>query len=211
MRGGYGQTFTGPAVTPGWYSTVPMPVTSGLGRLGRRTRGFGQPQTDAFGNPVTCPPGQHYAAGACIELCNQNTVADQYACVQRNEATWNASPNVAPPLVYTPPPQAQQTGAPVVTTVVNPPPAVVNPSPSTQLTNTGTSQASPTSVLNLSRGTIQFPFVPGVQVSTVGGTVGTGSWFSDPTQDVISGLPNWALLVMAGAGLFVVVSMAGRR
>lgn len=207
LRGGYGQNWMPPGgVIPGWYSTIPVPmVGSGLGRLGRRrTRGFGQPQVDAFGNPVSCPAGQHYAVGACIELCNQSTVADQFACVQRNEAAWAASPNVGTPPPYIP--------APSSTVVVQKqPPAVVNPSPTTQLTNTGSSQASPTSVLNLSRGVISPPLISYTgQVSTVGGSV-SGSWFSDPTRDVISGLPNWALLVMAGAGLFVVVNMASKR
>lgn len=223
---------------PGFYTNPPM-AGGGLGRLRLRTRGFGQ--TDWAGNPVTCPPGTHFAAGACIQLCNQSDPVSQNACAQQNQAAWNAAgaaqaagksqytdPQTGQVISFTPPMSqatwnqvtaayAAATGAPppaasaVTTVVASQPPAVVNPSPSTQLTTTGTSQASPTSVLNLSRGIISPPLVsPTGQVSTVGGVV-SGSWFSDPSQDIITGLPNWALLVMGAAGLFMVVSMATKR
>lgn len=77
-------------------------------------------------------------------------------------------------------------------------PQIVNPSPPSTLTTTGTSAFSPNSVLNQANGT--------VPVATA-----TGDWFTDPAQELISGLPNWALLAMAGAGLFLVVDLASRR
>jgi hypothetical protein len=47
-------------------------------------------------------------------------------------------------------------------------------------------------------------------VQTVGAT--TGDWFTDPTQEVISGLPNWGL-VAGGVGVLMVMMtmMGGRR
>jgi hypothetical protein len=83
-----------------------------------------------------------------------------------------------------------------------PPPfqTVVNPSPSSTLTATGSNALSPTSVTNQANGSMLTPT-----------PTGTGDWFTDPTQEVISGLPNWALVVMGGAGLFMVVSLAGKR
>lgn len=60
-------------------------------RVRRRSRGLGQQQLDAWGNPVSCPSGTHYAAGACIQLCNQAGVTAQYACAQSNQQAWDAA------------------------------------------------------------------------------------------------------------------------
>jgi hypothetical protein len=44
--------------------------------------------------------------------------------------------------------------------------------------------------------------------STVPGMTSTGDWFTDPTQDLIAGLPNWALtLGVGGAFLLLMQSM----
>jgi hypothetical protein len=51
---------------------------------------------------------------------------------------------------------------------------------------------------------------PGTTLDSTGAstTVATGSWFTDPTQELISGVPNWGLVAAAGA-LFLM--MRGRR
>lgn len=48
------------------------------------------------------------------------------------------------------------------------------------------------------------------QAGTIGTTT-TTSWFTDPTQEVISGIPNWALLVAGGVGVYMFTRPAGRR
>lgn len=83
-------------------------------------------------------------------------------------------------------------------------PEVVNPSPNTLMTTTGSSFISPTSVLSQANGTTML-------TSTSGGVSTVGGWFTDPSRDLIATLPNWALLALAGAGLFVVVTLAMRR
>ena len=88
------------------------------------------------------------------------------------------------------PPQEPLYSAPPV-------PSVVNPSPASQSTATGTSALSSNSVTSQANGTV---------VSTTT----TGNWFTDPTQEVISGLPNWGLVAIGGAGLLMVISMARR-
>jgi hypothetical protein len=81
-------------------------------------------------------------------------------------------------------------------------PQIVNPSPAGTLTATASSSLNPNSVLNQANGTT--PVVSTVPVST-------GDWFTDPTQEIISGLPNWAVVAMAGGGLFLAISLANRR
>lgn len=86
-----------------------------------------------------------------------------------------------------------------------PQPAVVNPSPTTQLTGTGSAYLSPLSLVSQANG---------MALTTTGQSVAalpSGNWFDDPTQDLITGLPNWALLIMGAGGLFVIVSLAGKR
>jgi hypothetical protein len=41
-------------------------------------------------------------------------------------------------------------------------------------------------------------------------TPGTTSWLSDPGQDIITGIPNWALLAAAAGAVFL-ISRGGRR
>jgi hypothetical protein len=83
-------------------------------------------------------------------------------------------------------------------------PEVVNPSPNTLLTTTGSSFISPTSLISQANGSTVVN-TSGQGVSTVGG------WFSDPGEDVIPNLPNWAMLALAGAALYITVSVATRR
>lgn len=84
---------------------------------------------------------------------------------------------------------------------VTPPPAapqqpnIVNPSPGSQLTTTGSSTVAPGSAVSQANGTV---ITPGLTASTVGGTVSTTT---DTSGDLISGVPNWILFV--GGGLLV--------
>lgn len=102
--------------------------------------------------------------------------------------------------VYVQATQQQQANPVAQQTVINsttapyqplsPAPQVVNPTPGSQSTLTGSSITSPNSTTSQAN----------------------GSWLSDSTQDVVTGLPNWALLVMGGGALFLMMSMMqGRR
>ena len=90
-------------------------------------------------------------------------------------------------VVYVP---AGQVMATTTTTAAN----VVNPSPSTQLTTTGSTTTAPGSVVSQANGTVA---VPGTTASTVGGTVST----TDTSGQVVAGLPNWVLFVAGGVAL----------
>ena len=70
-----------------------------------------------------------------------------------------------------------------------PHPSVVNPSPITQLTTTGSSTTAPGSVVSQANGTVA---LPGATASTVGGQVSTNGGMS---------VGNWALI--AGLAAFV--------
>lgn len=111
-----------------------------------------------------------------------------------------------PPVTYTPYVQAtqqQQSNPTAQQTVINqttppyqplpPPPGtsqVVNPTPGSQSTSTGSSATSPNST----------------------NSQANGGWFTDSTRDVITGLPNWALVAMGGGALLLIMEMMrGRR
>lgn len=91
-----------------------------------------------------------------------------------------------------------------------PPPQVVNPTPVTQTTATGTSVSSPTSAVSLANGsTISPTTTNGSLVSTAGGYVtSAASTTTDPTE-LIPGVPNWALFA-GGAALLLVLLKGGR-
>lgn len=96
----------------------------------------------------------------------------------------------APPPQPLPPPPAQ--------------PSVVNPSPPTQQTTTGSSAASPGSVMNQANGTAPITgcdpgtiYEYGPCASTVGGYVPTGT----TSGDIITGVPNWVLFVAGGVAV----------
>ena len=74
-----------------------------------------------------------------------------------------------------------------------PHPSVVNPSPITQLTTTGSSTTAPGSVVSQANGTVA---LPGATASTVGGQVSTSDGM---------GIGNW---MCAAAGLAVLVLLA---
>lgn len=86
-----------------------------------------------------------------------------------------------------------------------PAPQVVNPSPKTQSTSTGTTQTSTTSVTSQTNGTTSTAASTGL-LSTVGG------YLTDPTKDLISGIPNWVLLAVGVGGVVLIMSQkSGRR
>jgi hypothetical protein len=117
----------------------------------------------------------------------------------------NLQPTGAPPGGVSQQTIATPTTPPYIPLPPPPPaPQIVNPSPNTLLTLTGSSFISPNSALSQANGSTLNSTAQG-GVSTVGG------WFSNPVEDVIPNLPNWAMLALAGAGLFIVVTMAQRR
>ena len=65
-----------------------------------------------------------------------------------------------------------------------PPPAVVNPTPSTQPVDSGSSTTAPASVLNLANGTASA---------------------TQPAGELIAGIPNWVLWVGGGVGLLLLL------
>lgn len=92
--------------------------------------------------------------------------------------------------------------------VTNPPPPappqkVVNPSPQTQQTTTGSSTTAPGSAVNVANGTTATTQTSSDLVSTVQG------YISDLTggTEIISGVPNWALLAGGGLAVLLVVNM----
>ena len=103
-------------------------------------------------------------------------------------------------------PQAstQTTTRPTHTTRFKPyaPPqaSVVNPSPASQLTTTGSTTTAPGSAVSQANGTVA---VPGTTASTVGGTVST----TDTSGDIITGLPNWALFIGGGILVFLLAKV----
>lgn len=79
-------------------------------------------------------------------------------------------------------------------------PEVVNPSPSSQLTTTGSTTTAPGSVVSQANGTV---VVPGPTASTVGGTVST----TDTSADIIAGVPNWVLFIGGGILVFLLAKV----
>ena len=81
-----------------------------------------------------------------------------------------------------------------------PQPSVVNPSPPSQLTTTGSTTTAPGSAVSQANGTVS---IPGTTASTVGGTVST----TDTSGEVISGVPNWVLFVGGGILVFLLAKV----
>lgn len=126
------------------------------------TVGTGSSAFVATGPAVTQSPGTYVQA---TQQQQANPLSQQTVI----------TPTQAPYQPLSPPPSA---------------PVVVNPTPGSQSTLTGSSITS--------------------QNSTV--SQANGSWLTDSTQDVITGLPNWALVAMGGGALLLLMSMMrGRR
>lgn len=237
----------------------------------QRSRGLGQ-SLDWAGNPVNCPNGTNWDAGACIQTCSQSDPAAQFACVQSNQNAWNAAgaaqasgasqytdPLTGQVISFTPPmstaawnavttaystatglttgqapPSVTASQAPslapvvpltTVTTIPTcaagshwvpnadacladplppPPQQVVNPSPGTQSTATGTVGTSVTSALSQANGT----------VSASGGLLSTVAGYVNQYPSLVSGISNSTLLAVVGVGAGVLLLMAasqGRR
>ena len=148
---------------------------------------------DSVGNPVVTPPPdgtgsgfqtgpgfvpQHFGAAGAIAPITR-TAAGGFVPISSILPSHTRLP--WQPII--PPPAAPQQ------------PNIVNPSPSTQLTTTGSSTTAPGSVVSQTNGTA---ITPGTTASTVGGTVLTAT---DTSGDLIAGVPNWILFV--GGGLLV--------
>lgn len=96
-----------------------------------------------------------------------------------------------------------------------PQPSVVNPSPTTLLTTTGSSSTAPSSVVSQANGTAA---VPGATASTVGGFVPvagcpsgmqmdqSGNCVLPQSTQLLPGIPNWVLFVAGGAALLFLTS-----
>ena len=123
---------------------------------------------DASGNPQATPPPSGSGSGF-------------------NTSTGFVPVTSTVPAVISPRPGRFKPYAP-------PQPSVVNPSPSTQLTTTGSTTTAPGSAVSQANG---MAAVPGTLASTVGGVVST----TDTSGDIISGLPNWVLFVAGGVAL----------
>jgi hypothetical protein len=79
------------------------------------------------------------------------------------------------------------------------------PSPTVPAPTSGTPSAGQTGCV-----TGQFDAQGNCITSTVPGTT-TESWFTDPTQDVIPGVPNWGLVAGGAAAVFLMMQMGKRR
>lgn len=135
---------------------------------------------DANGNPVITPPPSGYGSGF-------NTTSGFIPVSSTTARTGSRPVRFKPFQGIEPPPSAP------------PQSTVVNPSPSTQLTTTGSSTAAPGSVTSQANGSV---LIPGDTASTVGGTVSTqGNVTSVSGGDLISGVPNWVLF--AGGAIVV--------
>jgi hypothetical protein len=47
--------------------------------------------------------------------------------------------------------------------------------------------------------------------TSTSGTTTTASWFTDPTQEIISGIPNWGLVAAAALGVFMFAESSGAK
>lgn len=157
------------------------------------------------GTPISFTPDTSQAA---LNAFMNNTPIAQPVTVGGATITEIPSGGVT---VYQPPPtttyQPSKPLPPEAPAPPAPPPQnVVNPSPPSQVTTTGSSTTAPGSVTNQANGGVTTPGL----LSTVQG------YISDLTSgtDIISGVPNWVLLV-GGVAVVVMIAQAssggGRR
>ena len=156
-------------------------ITNALVQWKLNPRSCGNVVCDASGNPQVTPPPSGSGSGF-------NTTTG-FVPVTSTVPAVNPRPGRPVPAVN------QRPGRPRGWLPPAPPqPSVVNPSPRTQLTTTGSTAAAPGSVVSQANGTAS---MPGQLASTVGGVVST----TDTSGDIISGLPNWVLFVAGGVAL----------
>lgn len=137
---------------------------------------------DASGNPVTTPPPAGTGSGF-------QTTTGFVPVSSRSSGTVPVHVRTPWQAVAPPPAPPQQSN-------------VVNPSPSTQLTSTGSSTVAPGSVVSQTNGAV---VSPGITASTVGGTVSTTT--TDTSGDIISGLPNWVLFAGGAVVVFLLAKV----
>lgn len=77
-------------------------------------------------------------------------------------------------------------------------------SSASQITTSGSGAIDPTTGV---------PYAQELAAAQTGaiGTTTTASWLTDPTQELISGIPNWGLVAAAGVGAYLMMRPAGRR
>jgi hypothetical protein len=86
-------------------------------------------------------------------------------------------------------------------------PTTAQPSPVVSASTAGTPSAGQTGCI-----TGEYDMYGNCITSTVPGeTSDTGDWFTDPTQDVITGLPNWALTLGAGAAFLLLMQSMKKK
>jgi hypothetical protein len=123
-----------------------------------------------------------------------------------------SSPVVAPTVPRNAPPLLTTQGRPIVQQTVHPAaPVVANQTAGGTLPVVPPLQAgggsAPPPASQVVTGTPGASPAAGTDPNT---TTVSGSWFTDPTQEMISGVPNWALLAAAGLGLWAMTS-GGKR
>ena len=143
-------------------------------------------------NP-SCPSGWNFYGQGCI--------------AQWNPATSPANNTNAPP-VSTP-------ACPVDWTGTYPDCIAPSTLPSTTTYSTPVTTTPVTSGNTLSPGSVTsttpVTSSPAGSTSSTGSTTSTssststGNWFTDPTQELISGIPNWGIVAAAGVGLLLLI------
>jgi hypothetical protein len=140
------------------------------------------------GDPSQCPTS---AAAAPVQSCPPGWVGMYPACsAPASLATTQAQPISALANVVNPIPAT-------IATATTPPNTPIIPM-NTGISNTGGTLASQNNGSTSS-------------TSTSSTSTTTASWFTDPTQELISGIPNWGLVAGAGVGLLALMSMGGKK
>jgi hypothetical protein len=216
----------GPALTPG-AAMVPgglfPPGGFGIGSLGAKAPlniMMHKPQNwlVPIDNPIPvdqppCPPGYHYAPPpTCppFAMCdpaiygpNRNPCQPNTIPVGPPGGTTQPGPIVAD---HCPPGQFQDAAGNCMSVQNYPYPVTQppTPSPTVPADTSGTPSAGQPGCVSG-----QFDASGNCITSTVPGAA--TSWFTDPTQDVITGLPNWGLLAIAAGAAYLMFGQKGHR
>jgi hypothetical protein len=159
---------------------------------------------------ATCATGFAFYGGGCIPPYVAGVSASQPQVVT------SYTPSCPPGWVGTYPACSAPASLPTTQALpITAPANVANPLPATIATattppntpiipmNTGISNTGGTLASQNSGSTSS--------TSTSSTSTTTASWFTDPTQEVISGIPNWGLVAGAGVGLLALMSMGGKK
>lgn len=168
---------TSGAALNSFMNNAPLAVNATVG-TGATAYVASGPTVDTSGTPLPPPPPTapttQAATTYALAIEQANTVAAQQT------AAANYAAAVAPIVAAT----------------------VVNPSPPSQSTATGTTVTSGNSAVSQANGATLTTYT--------GAAASSGDWFTDPTQELISGFPNWLLLAAGGVAAFALFH-AGRR